>query len=83
MPSTRTKKAAKADAAPKLAAEIGAIKGFGMDWKCRDFQFEVGKTYEHEGKVLACNSGFHAIEGNPWRCSTTTLRASAGMRRFG
>ena len=65
MPSTRTKKAAKADAAPKLAAEIGAIKGFGMDWKCRDFQFEVGKTYEHEGKVLACNSGFHAIEGNP------------------
>jgi hypothetical protein len=51
------------EAAPE--PEIVSVKGFGLDWKCRDFQFELSQTYIHDGKVEACNGGFHAIEGNP------------------
>jgi hypothetical protein len=39
-----------------------AYKGFGPDWKCRDFQYALGESYEHSGKVGACESGFHACE---------------------
>lgn len=36
-------------------------KGFDKDLKCRDFQYEIGKTYEEPTADL-CNSGFHACE---------------------
>ena len=44
---------------------IVAFKGFDANLRCRDFQYEIGASYVHEGPVVRCTKeGFHACE-NP------------------
>ncbi|MEX3629080.1 MAG: hypothetical protein VB138_05855 [Burkholderia sp.] len=41
---------------------VEAFKGFDKDLKCRSFEYAVGGTFNHVGKVAACKEGFHACE---------------------
>ena len=49
------------DSTEKPQAVI-AYKGFDLNLRCRDFQYKVGETYTHAGKVERCSGGFHACE---------------------
>lgn len=42
--------------------KIIAYKGFDRNFKCRDFQYEVGKEYEMNGEIECCKRGFHACK---------------------
>ena len=54
-------------AAPAIEPEptTVAIKGFDKDFKCRQFQYEIGKTYDLSGPLVICGNGFHACDENP------------------
>lgn len=41
---------------------IKSYKGFDSSLSCRDFQYEVGKEYEMDGRIECCKRGFHACE---------------------
>ena len=58
--------------------QIEAIKGFDANLQCRNFQFEIGKTYTQDGEIVLCENGFHAIEGRP--LDVFNYYAAAGSR---
>ena len=47
---------------------VTGYKATDKDMKCRGFQFELGKWFEHEGELVECQSGFHFCEqpSGPW-----------------
>ena len=53
-------------------------KGFDQNWRCRDKQYEVGKTYEEEKAVL-CQEGMHFCE-NPF--DVFTYYSSSDRARY-
>jgi len=45
-----------------MAEKITAFKGFHKDLTCNKFQYELGKEFEMDGPIKACERGFHACE---------------------
>lgn len=39
--------------------KVIGYKGFNSDLTCRDFQYEIGKTFIHDGDIELCREGFH------------------------
>ena len=67
MTTAKPKRAAKPKAEPAPEESIVAIKGFDKDFACQPagaarIQYKVGETFEHSGRVVACQSGFHSVE---------------------
>jgi len=41
---------------------VKGYKNFKKGLKCREFQFEVGETYVHDGNIALCSEGYHFHE---------------------
>jgi hypothetical protein len=41
---------------------IKAYKVFDSNWKCKKFQYEVGKSYSIKEEPVMCKIGFHACK---------------------
>jgi hypothetical protein len=41
---------------------LKAYKVFDENWKCKGFQYEVGKTYSMKEEPILCERGFHACK---------------------
>ena len=53
----------KPEAEVNAAQPLIAYKGMDMQMRCREFQYEIGRTYTHEGKIVRCTeNGFHSCE---------------------
>ena len=37
-------------------------KVFDQNWRCKDFKYEIGKTYKTDKKIVLCKEGFHFCE---------------------
>ena len=81
MTQTAKPKRAKKVAAPETKI-VKSIKGTDTNLQCRGFQFELGKEYSTEGRIIACENGFHAcpVEHHPF--SVFDYYAPAGSRFF-
>jgi hypothetical protein len=53
---------AVAEVSTEEKVSVTSLKAFNADLTCRGFQFEIGKTYSIDGKVIACERGFHAVD---------------------
>ena len=42
--------------------KITGFKAFNKDLECRGFKYEIGETYNHDGKIGICDKGFHFCE---------------------
>ena len=46
----------------KPAKRVAGVKGFDRNLQCRGFQYELGKTFTHDGPTILCSSGLHFVE---------------------
>jgi hypothetical protein len=86
--ATKKPRTKKAPAVAVEPTEIVSIKGFDKDWKCRGYQYALGKTYEHAGKAVVCSNGFHACTTDAHPLSVFNYYPPAGskfalVRQFG
>ena len=63
-PNRGKKNISQSDTEEAPVAPIVAFKGFDANMQCRGYQYKIGETYNHDGPVEACESGFHSVE-NP------------------